>query len=225
MGEVIKQNGEVITSVVRVVDTADGYIRIERSGGSVSFLEKADVAEINAPTNFDSVNPITKLKRKLDERKRRTTEQQELADQEEVALITRELLHISQNPDQCHSCGGNHLLVRYPFGLAKILSSKRNWSPSLQSIAVSTALAAVFLPIAGKSIVGFALPGKKESARILRLFLVLCDECHAKQKSIYKRAGMRSIWQLHPWWNKAMQCGYTEFLSDDELEQWKPLQQ
>ena len=41
---------------------------------------------------------------------------------------------------------------------------------------------------------------------------------HAKQK-----VKIKAIWQVHPWWQKGMQHGYTEFIAGDELDEWKPI--
>jgi hypothetical protein len=222
MGQIRKQNGEVIHDVFHVADTADGYIRVERSGGSSLFIKKSEVAEVDAIINHGVGHHFGVIKRKLNERKKEKFEQQEMADREEVELVTKELLPLDQKLNECHCCGEKHSLTRSPFGLAKIVSSTRNWSLTGLSIA-STALAAVFIPIASSVPVRIHLPRRKQFARLLRLDLTLCSDCRTQQKVICKKLGITVAWQAHPWWHKAMKCGYTEFIPGDELGEWTPL--
>lgn len=117
-----------------------------------------------------------------------------------------ELLSIDPKPHQCHGCRTEKDLYGYDFGLAKVMSARRNWGEAAWSAAVS----AVSLPLLGYGIL--QLPGKKSRLRVLRLRLILCESCRRRRVS----------YLLHPWWEPARRLGFTQFLSADDLDRLEP---
>jgi len=127
-------------------------------------------------------------------------------EQREQRLID-ELLSKNRKQHECHQCGTKGKLFAWDFGLAKPIGSKRVWART----AASVALSAITLPLLG---VGrLDLPGKKTSLGVLRLRLLLCEEC--------KRG--RINYTIHPCWNDALRLGYTEFLTADDLNKLRPI--
>jgi len=125
---------------------------------------------------------------------------------EEQRRLIDELLSIDQRPHECHACGKAHNLHSWDFGLGKKISNERAWGETAWSIAVS----AVSIPLVGVG--GLQLPGKKTRYQVLRLRLILCDSCWEGQTK----------YGLHPWWQKAIQLGYTEFFDAEGLKKLEP---
>lgn len=48
-GGIYKKNGKNFSEVRRVVDTGDGYIRIENNNGSIEFVHKSEIEKITFP--------------------------------------------------------------------------------------------------------------------------------------------------------------------------------
>jgi ribosomal protein L40E len=132
--------------------------------------------------------------------------QVETPQDEEQRRLIDELLPIDQRTKECHACGRRNNLHGWDFGLGKKSSSARAWGGTALSIAIS----AVTIPLIGAG--GLQLPGKSTRYQVLRLRLVLCDSCwDGKVK-----------YDLHPWWQKATQLGYTEFFDAKGLKKLKP---
>lgn len=121
---------------------------------------------------------------------------------QEQRQLAEELLPIDQKPNECHACGRTAGLYGWDFGLGKKLSSQRAWGET----AVSAAVSAITIPLIGAG--RLELPGKRMHLRVLRLRLILCDDCSRKQVA----------YTFHPWWNQAFRLGYTEFLTPDDLK-------
>ena len=103
---------------------------------------------------------------------------------DEHRTLADELLPIDPKSDQCHCCGRRENLHNWDFGLAKTVSTKRTWTRT----AISVAISAVSLPTAGYGV--FHPPGKIERLNVLRLRLVLCDDCwQADQASHFTHGG------------------------------------
>jgi hypothetical protein len=116
------------------------------------------------------------------------------------------LSKISQKPGECHSCGKRENLTSFQFGLAKPLSTERDWRMTAASVLVS----AVSVPLVGFGVL--QLPGKKTNMRVMRLRLVLCRVCWTARKG----------YALHPWWAIAQESGYTVFITAEELSTLQP---
>ena len=120
----------------------------------------------------------------------------------------------------CHKCGGTDMIQRHLFGLAEITSEKRTWLETAVSVAVS----AISLPTIGYGT--FAFPGKTQTAKILRLHLVLCADCTPQSKSLMGFGAIRIQLNdavFHPAWQKAQELGFTKFLSKEELSGFNPI--
>lgn len=124
----------------------------------------------------------------------------------EQRRITKELLSIDPKSDKCHACGRKERLHRWEFGLGKPVSSRPAWGGTALSVAVS----AVALPLIGVG--ALQLPGKKVSYRVLRLSLVLCEDCWKEQTN----------YTVHPWWQAAGRLGYKDFFDAEQLKALKP---
>jgi len=120
----------------------------------------------------------------------------------------QEMLSRDSKGHECHRCGRTDKLFAWDFGLAKQIGSRRAWSTTAASLAVS----AVTVPLFG--IGRLDLPGKKTSFHVLRMRILLCDSC--------KRLG-EVPYNLHPWWDDAQKLGYTEFLDAEHLNKLRPL--
>jgi hypothetical protein len=49
VGGIYLKNGKEITEVKRIVDSEDGYIRIEMTNGSIQFIHKSEIDRITLP--------------------------------------------------------------------------------------------------------------------------------------------------------------------------------
>ncbi len=146
--------------------------------------------------------PVTGASRAVLHGKRRADKSdREYLDPEEQSVVD-ELLPLSQKPDECHRCGKKEGLTAYPFGLGKVLSTRRKWADTAWSVVVS----AVSLPLVGYG--GLNLPGKETLLRVLKLRLILCDACRRKKID----------YAFHPWWHGATRLGFTQFLTQSDLE-------
>jgi len=127
---------------------------------------------------------------------------------EEAAEIKalRALARMDVKPSECHACGRTEGLTAYEFGLAKILSAKRDWTRTAASVVVS----AVSVPLTGLGMI--QLPGKRTRVRALRMKLILCETCSKAQVN----------YLAHPWWYPAQELGYDTFLGEEELKKLKP---
>ena len=127
---------------------------------------------------------------------------------EEAAEIKalRSLARIDVKPSECHGCGRTEGLTAYEFGLAKVLSAKRDWTRTAASVVVS----AVSVPLTGLGMI--QLPGKRTRVRALRMKLILCETCRKTQVN----------YPAHPWWHPAQKLGYGTFLGEEELKKLKP---
>jgi hypothetical protein len=124
------------------------------------------------------------------------------AQSEEQRRLVEELLSIDQRPHECHACGRTDNLYSWDFGLGKKISSKRAWHRTAASVAIS----ALTIPIIGAG--ALVLPGKNVHYQVLRLRLVLCGSCWEGEAK----------YGLHPWWQKAIQLGYTELFDAERLK-------
>jgi hypothetical protein len=118
----------------------------------------------------------------------------------------RALARIDVKPCECHVCGQTQELTSYEFGLAKVLSAKRNWTRTAASVVIS----AVSVPLTGLGMI--ELPGKRTRVRALRMKLILCETCRKTQLN----------YPAHPWWYPAQEIGYDTFLGERELQNLKP---
>ncbi len=128
-----------------------------------------------------------------------------LDEEEEISGI-RKLSSVDTKPYECHSCGRTQGLMGYEFGLAKVLSSERDWTMTAASVVVS----AISMPLVGLGML--ELPGKRNRVRALRLRLVLCESCRVGQLN----------YRTHPWWHSAQRLGYNTLLSEQDLEKLRP---
>lgn len=127
---------------------------------------------------------------------------------EDAAEITalQALARIDVKPSECHGCGRTQGLASYEFGLAKVLSVKRDWTRTAASVVVS----AVSVPLTGLGMI--KLPGNRTRVRALRMKLILCETCRRTQVN----------YPAHPWWYPAHKLGYDTFLGEPELQKLKP---
>jgi hypothetical protein len=133
---------------------------------------------------------------------------EEAAEAAEAAEINalRALARIDVKPCECHGCGRTEGLTAYEFGLAKVLSAKRDWTRTAASVVIS----AVSVPLTGLGMI--QLPGKRTRVRALRMKLILCETCRKKQVN----------YPAHPWWYPAQELSYDTFLGEEELKKLKP---
>lgn len=127
-------------------------------------------------------------------------------EEEEEVRGLRKLSRTDTKQHECHVCGKREGLTGYKFGLAKVLSAKRDWTGTAASAVVS----AISIPLVGVGML--ELPGKKTRVRALRLRLVLCESCRAAQLN----------YPAHPWWYSAQTLGYTTFLGEQDMEKLRP---
>ena len=145
---------------------------------------------------------------------RRSPEQPRIR-REQEALI--QILKTDPKPNECHKCGSDEDLTRYQFGIAKVLSTKRDWSGTIGTAAAS-AISIALAPVIGGAVVGWQRPGQTVSYNVLRTELVLCRNClHKVRKSLTE-----SDYRSHPWAEKARDAGYHVYFSADELAKLKP---
>jgi hypothetical protein len=54
VGGIYLRNGKDITEVKRIVDSGDGYIRVEMTNGSIQFIHKSEIDRITIPVEEKS---------------------------------------------------------------------------------------------------------------------------------------------------------------------------
>ncbi len=139
---------------------------------------------------------------------------------EQEALI--EILQTNPKKNECHKCGSNADLTRYQFGMAKVLSTKREWSGTIGT-AVASAISIALAPVIGGAVVGWHRPGKTVSYNVVKAELVLCRNCLKRVTNMWGQTILRdSDYRCHPWAEKASVVGYEVYLSADELAKLRP---
>ena len=120
----------------------------------------------------------------------------------------------------CHLCGSEDSLTKVQFGLAKIISKKLDWKKTAASVAGSIAISAVTAPLLG--VWGYSITGKTTKANIIRLYLVICNNCRSIRKKLL--GGLKITeqdYKKHPCFNSFFDIGYTKILPKHELDQFK----
>jgi hypothetical protein len=119
--------------------------------------------------------------------------------------------------NQCHNCGSDANVARYPFALATTSETRRHWGMTAASIALS----AVTLPLFG---VGRLMgPNKSRVARVVRLELVLCQACREERIAAGHVDLATLCYTMHPDWNRLREMGFTEFITAEEVARWQPV--
>jgi hypothetical protein len=115
----------------------------------------------------------------------------------------------------CHRCGTERPLWTFPFGLARILDKKRDWSEAALSIGVSL----ITVPLFGMG--RLSGPAKTLTGNVLRLELLLCAICRDAKKNIFGVVRLtQDDYALHPLWGDAHRSGFTHFIPGTKLDQW-----
>lgn len=135
-----------------------------------------------------------------------------------------QVIQIDHKPSQCHHCGNRSMLRRFPFGMAKELSTKRDWSRPFKTAAKLAAINLVAVPLGGAVFsYGGWKPGKTTSFRVLRAELVLCERCTNRVKGFFGRIKLSAEdYARHPWAPAAGRLGFTTFLTEEELSRLRP---
>jgi hypothetical protein len=142
-----------------------------------------------------------------------------LAGRSEHDLLT-ELIQSDPKPNECHKCGRKADLTRYPFGIAKVLSVKRDWGETAARATASAASLAL-APIIGFAVVSWKKPGKRISYSVLKSQLVLCRGCVSE--GFWGGVKLRDRdYQYHPWSERARRIGYDKYLSAENLAKLTP---
>jgi len=114
----------------------------------------------------------------------------------------------------CHICGAEHVekFSLFPFGMAKMISETTDWTKT----AFSVGLSAIILPLLG---VGwFSGPDENKRAKIIYLYLFLCDECIKDRKKLFGGTKISSKdYTHHPCYNAIKSIGYTTILNSEKL--------
>lgn len=121
--------------------------------------------------------------------------------------------------NQCHNCGSSANVERYSFALATPSVTKRQWGMTAASIALS----AVTLPLFGMG--RWMGASKSKMARVVRLELVLCEECRAKRVADGDADLASRCFPMHPHWGRLREMGFTEFLTAEEAARWQPVRE
>jgi RNA polymerase subunit RPABC4/transcription elongation factor Spt4 len=136
--------------------------------------------------------------------------------------VLRRILQTDPRPNQCHRCGSRTELTSHEFGIAKVLSTKRDWSETAIRLGASAASLAL-APIIGFGGVSWKSPDKTTSYRLLKTKLVLCRSCLSEAWKTAKGTALKTeAYHYHPWAEKARQGGYDKFLSAGELKKLTP---
>ena len=145
------------------------------------------------------------------------TQPKSIAEQPSAEDVLRDILETDPRPNQCHKCGSRKELTSHEFGIAKVLSVKRDWSETAIRLGISAASLAV-APVIGFAGVSWKAPGKRTAYRLLKTHLVLCSSCLSEAWKTPKGTVLKTeAYRYHPWSEKARQCGYDRFLSANEL--------
>lgn len=107
----------------------------------------------------------------------------------------------------CHACGATSDLWIHEFGLAQVVGSTRDWTPTLATVAAGVAMS---LLGGGHSVIKG--PSTTTEARICRMNLVLCAACKRKHTAMLMSRPKEQAYRLHPLWTKVEAMGFTKFL-------------
>jgi hypothetical protein len=137
--------------------------------------------------------------------------------------ILSQILRINPRPNQCHRCGSQGDLTRNEFGIAKVISVKRDWSETVARAGISVVSIAA-APLIGFGGLSWRNPSKTTSFRLLRAQLVLCHECLLwAWKTGHGTELKEQAYWCHPWAEMARAIGYDKYLSSEELKSLKPI--
>lgn len=134
-----------------------------------------------------------------------------------------QILQIDPKANECHKCGSDVDLSHHQFGIAKVLSTRRDWSGTIGTAAAS-AVSIALAPVIGGAVVGWQRPGKTVSFNVIRAELVLCSNCLYAARNFREKTKLEeSAYRCHPWAERARSFGYQVYLSAEELAKLKPM--
>ena len=121
----------------------------------------------------------------------------------------------------CHICGSNPGVKHFPFGMANVIAKKMDWGKTASSVAASIVVSAITAPLLG--VWGWSISGKKTTAKIVRLQLVLCEECLKSRKRFFGNTRLSTEdYSKQPCFDEFRELGYTTVLNEYLLKQYKP---
>lgn len=91
--------------------------------------------------------------------------------------LLSQILRMDPKLNECHRCGSQEEnLTRNEFGIAKVISVKREWGETITRTGIS-ALSIATAPFVGFGVFSWKNPSKTTSLQLLKVELVLCSEC------------------------------------------------
>jgi hypothetical protein len=137
------------------------------------------------------------------------------ATQLELLQSLSEIHELDSKKNLCHLCGIRSPRSAYEFGVARIMSTRRDWGKTIASVAIS----AITLPLLG---VGrFKGPGKETRARIIRLELMVCDFCKDNRTSLFNSVKLSyDDYEMHPSVKKATEISFAKIITREELKKY-----
>ena len=139
-----------------------------------------------------------------------------LAERTAAVEDATERLGIGSN---CHLCGAARVQSDpfYDFGLAHILSKKRNWAAAAGTLAFNVVTVPLGVVVAPRGI------GSSTTAKVARCRLVLCEGCGREHRSWLGALKITAIdCSKHPSWARLLASGYSKFLDSEELASYRP---
>jgi hypothetical protein len=139
-----------------------------------------------------------------------------LAERTAAVEDATERLGIGSN---CHLCGATRAEQDpfYDFGLAHILSKKRDWASAAGTLAFNIVTVPLGVVVAPRGI------SSSTTAKVARCRLVLCKGCgreHSSWLGTLKIA--ENDCSKHPSWARLVTSGYSKFLDSEELAKYRP---
>jgi hypothetical protein len=133
-----------------------------------------------------------------------------LADRIEWLKLQKEL---DGKDHPCHCCGNDKDLSYHRFGLAMVFQKERDWKSTL----VSATISAATLPILGMG--ALYGPSTSKSAHIMRMQLVLCEDCLDKKRGLFGGFKVKPEHAaLHHMWEKVCEAGFIQFIDAHDLK-------
>ncbi len=138
--------------------------------------------------------------------------------------ILSQILRMDPKPNQCHRCGSHEEdLIRREFGIAKVISVKRDWSETVARAGISVVSIAA-APLIGFGGFSWKNPSKTTSLQLIKVELVLCHKCLSWAWTTRFGTKLKEeAYRFHPWAKEARTIGYDKYLSSEELKTLKPI--
>lgn len=132
----------------------------------------------------------------------------------DLLLLYRDVGEMESAPRACDLCASREGVYALPFAFGHVISEETDWGGAAGTAAASAVTLALF------GVGAVRTPGKRTTARLLRLELRVCEPCHAARKGLLGMKVKAADAQRHPVAARAAAFGFTRFYDEYALRKF-----